>query len=415
MPDKKKKSVSVIRSSAIIKNPVLFEAIGIAPVVAMAVSLKSAIILSFVSLVELLLIECLACLLMKKLKGSVRKMIYAILGLLINIPLFMLFRYLAPNETASAGIFLPLLAVNSLIALHCERFAVKHNFKATALDAVSAGFSYAAVILIVGVVREILGSGTVYSVKLNIPVKLPGLLMPFGGFLLLGFMAAALKAIINKKYPEKHPDASFDLSEVKQSHVIKLREFLDTDLDFFELGEEEPQNEKEKPHTDKKKSSAAKRKAPSLSVKKTASAPAKSKKVQSKTAQAEAAPPTPSGKKTKTSAPPPNSKRYSRSLRNTSSTLLLTAAQRHIATRTKARKRTAARKHNNKRAVKTNECHSKSFFGSDVRICASKPDFYRRLRCLGGCQNGGKAEAAFPAHGVYHILFDIRQYFLCTA
>lgn len=94
----------------------------------------------------------------------------------------MLFRYLAPNETANAGIFLPLLAVNSLIALHCERFAVKHNFKATALDAVSAGFSYAAVILIVGVVREILGSGTVYSVKLNIPVKLPGLLMPFGGF-----------------------------------------------------------------------------------------------------------------------------------------------------------------------------------------------------------------------------------------
>ena len=91
-------------------------------------------------------------------------------------------------------------------------------------------------------------------------------------------MAAALKAIINKKYPEKHPDASFDLSEVKQSHVIKLREFLDTDLDFFELGEEEPQNEKEKPHNDKRKSSAAKRKAPSLSVKKTASVPAKSKK-----------------------------------------------------------------------------------------------------------------------------------------
>jgi len=43
MPEKKKKSVSVIRSSAIIKNPVLFEAIGIAPVVAMAVSLKSVI------------------------------------------------------------------------------------------------------------------------------------------------------------------------------------------------------------------------------------------------------------------------------------------------------------------------------------------------------------------------------------
>ena len=270
MPDKKKKSVSVIRNSAIIKNPVLFEAIGIAPVVAMAVSLKSAIILSFVSFVELLLIECLACLLMKKLKGSVRKMIYAILGLLINIPLFLLFKYLAPNETASAGIFLPLLAVNSLIALHCERFAVKHNFKATALDAISAGFSYAAVILIVGVIREILGSGTVYSVKLNIPVKLPGLLMPFGGFLLLGFMAAALKAIINRKFPETHPEASFDLSEVKQSHVIKLREFLDTDLDFFDVGEETQPDEKapSKPRTDKK-NKTTKRKSTAKSSKKT--------------------------------------------------------------------------------------------------------------------------------------------------
>ncbi len=279
MPDKKKKSVSVIRNSAIIKNPVLFEAIGIAPVVAMAVSLKSAIILSFVSFVELLLIECLACLLMKKFKGSVRKMIYAILGLLINIPLFLLFKYLAPNETASAGIFLPLLAVNSLIALHCERFAVKHNFKATALDAISAGFSYAAVILIVGVIREILGSGTVYSVKLNIPVKLPGLLMPFGGFLLLGFMAAALKAIINRKFPETHPEASFDLSEVKQSHVIKLREFLDTDLDFFDVGEETQPDEKapSKPRTDKK-NKTPKRKSTAKISKKTSVASSENEK-----------------------------------------------------------------------------------------------------------------------------------------
>ena len=73
MPDKKKKRVSVIRSSAIIKNPVLFEAIGIAPVVAMAVSLKSAIILSFVSFVELYFIECLAWPAYEKAEGRCAK------------------------------------------------------------------------------------------------------------------------------------------------------------------------------------------------------------------------------------------------------------------------------------------------------------------------------------------------------
>lgn len=230
MSDKQNKFLRTVRNSAIIRNPVLFEAVGIAPVVAMAISLKSAIILSVVSAVELVIVEMFACLLLKKLKKSIRMPIYAILGMAINIPLYMFFKSIIPNETANAGIFLPLLAVNSLIALHCERFAVKHKASETFTDSISAAASYAFVIIIIGVIREFLGNGSFYGIKLNLPIELSGLLMPFGGFLLLGFLAAVLKSIINKKYPDANPEASFNLSEISQSHIVKIKNILSDEL-----------------------------------------------------------------------------------------------------------------------------------------------------------------------------------------
>lgn len=234
MHDRGKELLKGIRDSAVVKNPVLFEAIGLAPVAAMAVSLKSAIILAVVSCAELVIIELLACLALKHIKSYFRVAAYAVLGVLINIPIFMLFERFAPNETQNAGIFLPLLAVNSLVALHCERFAVKNPFGKTFVDAVSASAGYALVVLLVGTVREILGSGTIYSVDLKLPVQLPGFLYPFGGLLLLGFLAAGVKALILHRHPDAHPERAFDMREISQSHVGRLRNLLDTDFNPYD-------------------------------------------------------------------------------------------------------------------------------------------------------------------------------------
>ena len=69
----------------------------------------------------------------------------------------MFFNRIAPNETANVSIFLPVIAVNSLIALHCERIAVRNNFKTTLVDAVSASVGYVFIIFLLGLLREIIG------------------------------------------------------------------------------------------------------------------------------------------------------------------------------------------------------------------------------------------------------------------
>ena len=231
------KSLSIregVRNSALIKNPVLFEAIGIAPVVAMAVSVKTAIMLSVISTIEFVLIESFTCFFLKQLKRWFRVLVYAVLGVLINIPLFLFFNKFAPNDTANVSIFLPLIAVNSMIALHCERIAVKNDYRHTLVDAVSASVGYVFIIFIVGTVREVLGSGTFYGNSLNLPVQLSGMVLPFGGFLLLGFIAAFAKKIIKKKYPEENPELAFNLSEIADKGIENIASFVLDEHNPFE-------------------------------------------------------------------------------------------------------------------------------------------------------------------------------------
>lgn len=256
MSDRNRKIADGIRNSALIQNPVLFEAIGIAPIAAIAVSLKTAIILAVASCLELVIIELFTCLALKKVKSYFRMPVYAALGMLINLPVFMFFAKFTPNETLNVGIFLPLLAVNSLIALHCERFAVKNKMKDTFVDAISAAAGYAFVLLLVGTAREILGSGTIYSIDLHLPVQLSGLLMPFGGLLLVGFLAAAVKALIAKRYPEEDPEKAFSLQEISESHVGSFRTLAQSDFNPYDDTEDEDaprvkREKKEKPVKEK--------------------------------------------------------------------------------------------------------------------------------------------------------------------
>lgn len=243
------KSLRTVIKTAVIKNPVLFEAIGIAPVVAMATSLKTAIMLTAITVVQMTAIELFACKFLKMLKSRFRVLIYAVLGVLINIPMFSLFSYFTPNEAANVSIFLPIIAVNSLIALHCERFAVRHSIKDTLLDCLSSGAGYGLIVLLTGITREILGSGTVYGIDLGLNIRISGLLLPFGGFLALGFIAAVFKRITKRLYPEENPEAAFNLSEISQSHIDNIKNLFSEDFNPFD---EESETETEKPNSPEK-------------------------------------------------------------------------------------------------------------------------------------------------------------------
>lgn len=215
-----------IRNSAIIKNPLLFEAIGLCPVVAIAHSLKLSVFLAVVTAIELITCEVLASLLLKNVRRYWRVLLYAIFGVGIIFPIMILSNRFFPNMSINFGIYLPLMAVNSLIALHCERVAVKNTIKDSLIDALSAALSYGAITIVVGFLRELFANGSIGGININMPVTFSALATPFGGFLIIGFAAAALKAFIMKKYPDKSPDRAFDTSEIRRSLRGSFRELM---------------------------------------------------------------------------------------------------------------------------------------------------------------------------------------------
>ncbi len=225
-----------IRSSALIKNPLLFEAIGLCPVVAIATSLRSALFLAIITAIEMVVCEVLASLLLKNVRRYWRVALYVLFGVGIIFPITYITNRFLPEISINLGVYLPLMAVNSLIALHCERIAVKRSVKESLIDALSASISYGVVTILTGVIREILANGTIAGIELNMPVKFSGLAMPFGALIILGFMAAVLKGFINKKYPEANPDKAFDTSEIRRTLRGSLRELMNDE--FNPYGEE---------------------------------------------------------------------------------------------------------------------------------------------------------------------------------
>lgn len=194
----------VFRTGSVIFNPVLVQLAGLCPVVAASTSLKSAVMLSVVAFAELVAVCFLASALMKKIPRWVRMPLYLIIGLALICPvLWYIETKTLINLSLSMKIFIPLIAINSVVAVHCEQFAVKNTVKLALYDAAAVGLGASAVFIFVGAVREILGSSTIGGAALNIPVSFKGMLLPFGCLIILGFMAAALKSFVSKRYPEE--------------------------------------------------------------------------------------------------------------------------------------------------------------------------------------------------------------------
>ena len=199
---------NIFIKGAVIFNPVLVQFAGLCPVVAASATLKSAVILSAVMFVDLTVVCVIASALLKKIPRWVRMPIYLLLGLAIICPLL----YYIENATLtdlslSMKIYIPLIAVNSITAVHCEQFAVKNSVKAAFYDAATVGLGAAAVFIVCGAVREIFGSGSIAGIPVHIPVTFRGAALPFGCLILLGFLSALLRAFTRKYYPE-----SFDIS-----------------------------------------------------------------------------------------------------------------------------------------------------------------------------------------------------------
>ena len=227
---------------AFVHNPVLTQAIGICTIAAIFTTLRISLAMSLILGALLIINELLASLVLKKLSRWLRISVYMLISVALLIPVML---YLDKNNSetyAAMGIYLPLLAVNSLIVIRCEKFAVKNDVRHALFDSVAASVGFIAASVIVGTIREILSNGTVWGKTISSLPKLSGMALPFGGLVVLGFVAAFHKWLIQKRF-RGQPTNTFNLRTALEDPVFHEEGFHTTSGALSFLRDPEMSNE----------------------------------------------------------------------------------------------------------------------------------------------------------------------------
>jgi len=97
-----------------------------------------------------------------------------------------------PDLHKNLGLFIPLIVVNCIVLGRAEAFASKNGVVASILDGLGMGLGFAMALVMLGGIRELLGSLSIFGIQL---VDTDGILLfilPPGAFLALGFLIALI-------------------------------------------------------------------------------------------------------------------------------------------------------------------------------------------------------------------------------
>ena len=204
--DVKKRSFSfaaIITDGVFYKNPVLFHALGVAPIIGAGTTLFNGIALSLLTFGLLFPISLLTSLLGRNFKPPQRLVLYVILSSFLLIPASSFLQYNFPDILNSLGIFLPLVSVSALISVRAEAFAVRNSAPRAMVDSFAVSVGFALVICLVASVRELLTFGTIGGMELIENLSFSPASMSFFGFFLLGLAAACGRMIRNTAIAKK--------------------------------------------------------------------------------------------------------------------------------------------------------------------------------------------------------------------
>ncbi|MGV6475183.1 electron transport complex subunit E [Azotobacter vinelandii] len=123
------------------------------------------------------------------------------------------------------GLFIALIVTNCAVLGRAESFCTKNPVLPSVLDGAGMGLGFTAVLVVIGGIREILGSGTLFSqassllgshfkwMEITVIPDFQGILLailPPGAFIVLGFLLAA-KRVIDRKRAERRQQTHGEL------------------------------------------------------------------------------------------------------------------------------------------------------------------------------------------------------------
>ena len=223
----------IVANGIFASNPVFRLVLGMCPTLAISTSAFNGLGMGVAATVVLVCSNALVSLLRKVIPDKVRIPAYVLIIATFVTLVEMLLRKFVPALYDALGIYLPLIVVNCIILARAEAFASTNKVGDSVLDGLGMGLGFTLALLLLGVIREFLGSGTFFvgsfgDAEFGVTLgdmpdyAMSVFVMPAGGFLTLGLVMAAINAISDraeKKREAVHEEAGALIDEAVREHV----------------------------------------------------------------------------------------------------------------------------------------------------------------------------------------------------
>jgi len=186
------------------QNPGLVQLLGLCPILAISTNVVNAVSLGLATILVMMLANLGVAVLRNFIPYEVRIPVFILIIASLVTVVDLAFNAWLHELYLVLGIFIPLIVTNCIVLARVEAFAAKNDIAHSTLDGLAQGIGLLAVLAVLGALREIVGSGTLFSgIDLLIdgaqPVMLlgehyPGFLvaiLPPGAFFALGLLIAA--------------------------------------------------------------------------------------------------------------------------------------------------------------------------------------------------------------------------------
>ncbi|MDY6277265.1 MAG: electron transport complex subunit E [Bacteroidales bacterium] len=181
-------------------NPTFVLLLGMCPTLATTTSAMNGLSMGLATLFVLVLSNMAISALAPAVPDKVHIPVYIVVIATFVTVLQFLMQAFVPDIYATLGLFIPLIVVNCIVLGRAEAFANKNSVFDSALDGLGVGLGFTCSLTVLGAVREILGSLSVFGWK--IPGTGDGMLafvMAPGAFLCLGYLMVLFNKFLAKK------------------------------------------------------------------------------------------------------------------------------------------------------------------------------------------------------------------------
>ena len=180
------------------ENPTFVLLLGMCPTLATTTSAINGLSMGLATLFVLVLSNIAISAIAPVVPDKVHMPVYiVVIATFVTILQFAMQAY-TPAMYTTLGLFIPLIVVNCIVLGRAEAFASKNGILDSALDGFGIGLGFTLSLTILGIVREILGSGSVFGYRFITGDGILVFVMAPGAFLALGYLMVLFNKIAKK-------------------------------------------------------------------------------------------------------------------------------------------------------------------------------------------------------------------------